>query len=259
MAEGWICLDRRIENHWIWDDPEMLRAWVYLLIAAHWEEKKVLVGSRTEIIPRGSLHVSERFLANKFKWSRGKLRNFLLELQKDHMLFLDRSTDGTTIQIINYEEYQAKVDAENNTAIHKKAHNKTTATSNPSPKTTREQVTTKQRKSSTNSFSSVDALRTPLVQYGKFIFRTTESEYQELIEEFGEPLLTQELPHMDRWIAKAETPAAAKYRKPNHNHYLFACNWLKKETLSAKTGAKRPTTPAERNLERYYEKYGRPE
>lgn len=76
-----------------------------------------------------------------------------------------------------------------------------------------------------------------LIQYGKNCFRTTEANHEKLIEKFSRPLLDQELEFMDEWILLADTPTARKYRKPDHDHYLFACNWLKTKKLKYTNGA----------------------
>lgn len=70
----------------------------------------------------------------------------------------------------------------------------------------------------------------PLLQLGK-VFRCTAEEITTLNLDFGEALLQQELPEMDLWLERAVTPNARKYRKPKHNHYLFARNWLKDKKL----------------------------
>ena len=73
-----------------------------------------------------------------------------------------------------------------------------------------------------------------LTQYGKEYFRTTPSEYAELVDLFGLALVEQEVPQMDVWIAKSPNPSARNYRKPDHNHYLFArTTWLPGKKLKA--------------------------
>lgn len=37
---GWISLYRSIQEHWLWKDAEMLRAWLDLLLLANYEDKK---------------------------------------------------------------------------------------------------------------------------------------------------------------------------------------------------------------------------
>ena len=70
-----------------------------------------------------------------------------------------------------------------------------------------------------------------LILYGKTQFRTTAENYEKLIEKFSRPLLEQELGFIDEWISLGDTPNARKYRKPNYDHYLMACNWLKDKKL----------------------------
>ena len=41
--EGWISLHRKIREHWIWDNPIYLKAWIAILLQVNHEEKKMLI------------------------------------------------------------------------------------------------------------------------------------------------------------------------------------------------------------------------
>ena len=40
---GWISLHRRIRSHWIWENPEYLKAWICILLEVNHEKNKVLI------------------------------------------------------------------------------------------------------------------------------------------------------------------------------------------------------------------------
>lgn len=74
-----------------------------------------------------------------------------------------------------------------------------------------------------------------LVQLSKHI-RMTNSELEKLISRCGIQIWQEQLPEMDEWVEKADTATAKRYRRPIHNHYLFAKRWLEGATL--RTGAR---------------------
>lgn len=80
-----------------------LGAWVDLLGLARWRDGGGL--------NRGEVRASERFLAQRWNWSRDKVRRFLDELETEGaaMRILDRSAprEPTTIIICNYCFYQS--------------------------------------------------------------------------------------------------------------------------------------------------------
>ncbi|RXM77912.1 DnaD domain protein, partial [Clostridium tetani] len=101
-----ISLYRDIQEHWIWEDAEKLKAWLDLLLLANHQSRKILLGNELIEIKRGSTHASELKLMDRWNWSKKKVRNFLQLLEKDNMIICEKSKKGTTITIINYEVYQ---------------------------------------------------------------------------------------------------------------------------------------------------------
>lgn len=106
MAEGWIKLHRSIRKNWIWEDAQKLKWWLDILLQANHQEKKVLLGNELLNIERGSFHTSEIKLSQCWKVDRKTVRRFLELLQKDNMIFIEKSKRGTTIKINNYNEFQ---------------------------------------------------------------------------------------------------------------------------------------------------------
>lgn len=86
--EGYICLSRRIQEHWLWkDEPyDKARAWIDLLLLANWEDKKTVLNGKIIICKRGDVNVSIKFLAEKWSWSRHKVSDFLNLLETDNMI-----------------------------------------------------------------------------------------------------------------------------------------------------------------------------
>ena len=110
MRKGWIKLYRKMLDSDLWLGEKFTRgqAWVDLIALARFQRGHVrLKGVRIDLA-RGDLSFSEVSLADRWKWSRGKVRRFLAELERDQQI-VQRKTNATTVlTIVNYELYQSR-------------------------------------------------------------------------------------------------------------------------------------------------------
>lgn len=108
VEKGWIKLHRRLLDCWIWDVKpfDKGRAWVDLLLLAMHHDKKIVIEDKPTIISRGSYFTSRGQLADRWGWSVKKVDTYLKTLEKEEMVTTHRTPKGTTITIVNYEEYQ---------------------------------------------------------------------------------------------------------------------------------------------------------
>jgi DNA-binding transcriptional regulator YhcF (GntR family) len=112
MSNGWICLHRCIQKHWIWQDANRFKWWVDLLLRANYEDKKVLIESRLVECKRGVFITSLCNLAKEWGVSRDVVRHFLTLLESDGMITRKVTTKYTQITICNYDSYQDKATTE---------------------------------------------------------------------------------------------------------------------------------------------------
>src|SRR5438876_1115896 len=106
MSDGWIKVHRRIERHWLWEDPSKLKAWLDLLLLANWETRKILFQGELLEIERGSFVTSKLKLSARWRWSRTKTDEFLDTLQREQMLLVKSDNRKTYISIVKYDTYQ---------------------------------------------------------------------------------------------------------------------------------------------------------
>jgi hypothetical protein len=125
MSESWLKLFRRLRENEIWRSEPFSRgqAWVDLLMLAN--HKKGILSVRGNIVPieRGQVGWCERRLAEEWKWSRGRVRNFLALLER--LGQISRKTSPQTspqkskvlgvITITNYGKYQTEKPADDTT------------------------------------------------------------------------------------------------------------------------------------------------
>lgn len=76
------------------------------------EDKKVLLGAELIEVKRGSRITSEVKLADRWGWSRTKVRSFLSLLEQDNMIERKADNKKTTLTIVNYNDYQVSKTAE---------------------------------------------------------------------------------------------------------------------------------------------------
>ena len=106
--EGWIKLQRTIEDNWVYNQKpfDKCHAWIdLLLLAEHKTHKKMWRGSMTDF-KRGDVCMSIERLAERWGWSRKKVRHFLEQLEGDEMVHLNAHQTRTTITLVNYGFYQ---------------------------------------------------------------------------------------------------------------------------------------------------------
>ena len=120
--KGYIKLYRDIRGHWIWSDPDYLRAWVDLLMMVNHEDRQILFNKKLITVKRGSRITSIRKLSERWGWSRGRVSRFLDMLEQDHMIATRRTTQKTLINVINYGFYQDTRNTKRNTDEKKAEH-----------------------------------------------------------------------------------------------------------------------------------------
>lgn len=136
VNNGWVKLHRIISDNKLWLREKFTsgQAWVDLIMIANHKQSTITVRGIPVTINRGQVGFSEVSLANRWKWSRNKVRRFLDYLQLENMV--DKSgtkMEQQTIQqngmemeqqnkfvvgllsIVNYDKYQGN-DTANETA-----------------------------------------------------------------------------------------------------------------------------------------------
>jgi hypothetical protein len=110
MERGFIKLFRSIQDgkHWQEKPFSKAMAWIDLLLLANHKDGVKYVRGIQVTIKRGQVGWGERALADRWGWSRGKVRRFLTELKNDNQIV--PQTDNNILGLItitNYHLYQA--------------------------------------------------------------------------------------------------------------------------------------------------------
>ena len=105
---GWVRLHREIENNFLWflEPFTKAQAWVDLFLNANHKEKVISIRGNIIKIKRGQIGWSELTMADRWKWSKGKVRRFLKLLEIEQQIEQQKSPLTTVITILKYEHYQ---------------------------------------------------------------------------------------------------------------------------------------------------------
>lgn len=77
MNDGWIKLDRAIQDNWLWEDKpfDKGKAWIDLLMLANWKDNKIPFKGEIVTCKRGDVNISITALAERWGWSRNNESN----------------------------------------------------------------------------------------------------------------------------------------------------------------------------------------
>jgi hypothetical protein len=100
---------------WLSEKFTKAQAWVDLFANANHQDGSFWVRGNEVEIKRGQLGWSEITMADRWSWSRDKVRRFLGWLESESQIRQQKSTITTIISIVNYDRYQPN-DTTNKTA-----------------------------------------------------------------------------------------------------------------------------------------------
>jgi hypothetical protein len=109
--QGWIKLHRKIAENPIWMSEPFTdgQALVDLILLANHKDGHIKVRGIRYPVSRGQVGWSEIKLAERWQWSRGKVRRFLKHLEDEKTIKIVQQKNKVTsiISIVNYKQYQS--------------------------------------------------------------------------------------------------------------------------------------------------------
>ena len=103
---GWIRLDRRIMESFVWDDPEALKLWLYLLMGAATEDKTAVFNGKPLSLKRGQIVFGLNAASARLGISVRRLRTTIKRLENCHQIDKQNYSKYSIISITNYCKYQ---------------------------------------------------------------------------------------------------------------------------------------------------------
>ena len=103
---GWIRLDRAIQDNFLWQEPEALKLWLHLLMAASLTDKATAFNGKMLTIKRGQLVFGLNAASARLNISVRRLRKYLDWFETDDMIDKQVTNKFSIISITNYAQYQ---------------------------------------------------------------------------------------------------------------------------------------------------------
>lgn len=103
---GWIRLDRKIQDSFMWDDPEALKLWLYLLMGAAIEDKTVSFNGKPLNLKRGQIVFGLNSASTRLGISVRRLRTTIKRFENCHQIDKQNFNKYSIISITNYCQYQ---------------------------------------------------------------------------------------------------------------------------------------------------------
>ena len=203
MATGWIKLSRQIQEcDLLWDsinEPfDRRSAWIDLLLMANHRDKEIMFNGKAITVERGQRITSMRALAEKWHWSREKVKRYLDLLESENMIIRESDKRRTLLTIVNYSKFQDE-----------QATDEPPIEPQNEPQTSHRQVINKNDKNDKNDKKNI---------YGEFgNVKLSDQERQKLIDEYGENLTNKAIKAVDEYCQQ--------YGKKYKDYYLAIRKW----------------------------------
>lgn len=109
MSGDWIKLHRRLQEHPWWSAEPFTRmqAWIDIIMSANYKDSTFFVRGVRVDVRRGQVAMSEEGMARRWRWSRGKVRRFLNELEMEQQIVQQDKYPLSLIDVVNYDLYQS--------------------------------------------------------------------------------------------------------------------------------------------------------
>lgn len=104
--DGWISINRRLQNKSWYRKSEYVHVWLHLLLNANHEDKKILIGNKEIEIKRGQLLTSRRKISEKTNVQETLVYRILKLFESVHQIEQQKTNKYTVITIVNYDKYQ---------------------------------------------------------------------------------------------------------------------------------------------------------
>jgi len=109
MEVGYVGLFRKITQSWIFDDPIILKVFIYFLCEASTKCEKVDVNGQTVALITGQLVSGRKHLMDNLNLTERLARKALDVLKNNKVIELKTSSTYNVITVLKYNEYQSIV------------------------------------------------------------------------------------------------------------------------------------------------------
>lgn len=106
MNEGWVKLHRAVCESAVFDDAEILRLWVYILVNAAHKDHDTIYQGKIVHIKKGEFVTGRKILAREFKLSESKIYRMLTTLAELGNIEIKSNNKFSVVSVVNWAKYQ---------------------------------------------------------------------------------------------------------------------------------------------------------
>jgi hypothetical protein len=128
LNEGWVKLHRAVCESAVFDDAEILRLWIYILVNAAHKDHDTIYQGKIVHIKKGEFVTGRKILAREFKLSESKIYRMLTTLAELGNIEIKPNNKYSVVTVVNWAKYQDDSENPNNkrTANEQQLNNKRT-------------------------------------------------------------------------------------------------------------------------------------
>ena len=125
MHNGFIALHRKLLQNPIFDNPNLLKMWLWCLLKATHTEHKQLIGLEVIELKKGQFITGRFSGANELKVNESTWYKHIKLLEQLEMITLKSNNKYTVVSVVNWELYQVDKKENNNKITTKEQQNNT--------------------------------------------------------------------------------------------------------------------------------------
>ncbi|MGN1230556.1 MAG: transcriptional regulator [Anaerotignum sp.] len=110
--DGWIKLYRKIVESPVFDNPELLKIWLWMLIKASHSEHEQLIGLQTVNLAEGQFVFGRNAASIELGMHPSKIYRLIKTLEKSGKIKVKSNNKFSVITVVNWGLYQGSGDAE---------------------------------------------------------------------------------------------------------------------------------------------------
>ena len=104
---GWIKLHRKLKNSLVFDNPDLLKVWIWCLLKATHDDYIQMIGLQEVELEKGQFIFGRKVAANELKMSESKTYRLIKKLENMQNLNIKTNNKYSIITIANWELYQS--------------------------------------------------------------------------------------------------------------------------------------------------------
>lgn len=123
--QGWIKLHRRLLDSAVFQNPDLLKMWVWCMLKASHKDRKMMIGLTETTLKKGEFITGRNAGSSELNMNPSSFYRYLKALQKVQLVELKPNNKNTIVSICKWDVYQGS-DSEERTTDEQQMNNKRT-------------------------------------------------------------------------------------------------------------------------------------